>query len=64
MAKLRKLVTYTDYRWEEAELTEEQLEEKKKKLEQAQKDNKRTARIWLIITFLLMIVYAIYVSNK
>ena len=47
-----------------AELTEEQLEEKKKKLEQAQKDNKRTARIWLIITFLLMIVYAIYVSNK
>ena len=25
MAKLRKLVTYTDYRWEEAELTEEQL---------------------------------------
>jgi len=26
MAKLRKLVTYTDYRWEEAELTEEQLD--------------------------------------
>ena len=24
MAKLRKLVTYTDYRWEEAEITEEQ----------------------------------------
>jgi len=46
------------------ELTEEQLEEQKKKLEQAQKDNKRIARIWLIITFLLMIVYAIYVSNK
>lgn len=25
MAKLRKLVTYTTYRWEEVELTEEQL---------------------------------------
>ena len=47
-----------------AELTEEQLEEKKKKLEQAQKDNKRTARIWLIITFLLTLIIAIYLSNK
>ena len=47
-----------------AELTEEQLEENKKKLEQAQKDNKRTARIWLIITFLLTLIIAIYLSNK
>jgi len=30
MAKLRKLVTYTDYRWEEVELTEEQLAHYKK----------------------------------
>tara|TARA_R110000796_G_scaffold55882_1_gene129794 strand:- start:3023 stop:3226 length:204 start_codon:yes stop_codon:yes gene_type:complete len=30
MAKLRKLVTYTDYRWEEVELTEEQLAHFKK----------------------------------
>jgi MFS family permease len=47
-----------------AEFTEEQLEEKKKKFEQAQKDNKRTARIWLIISFLLTLIIAIYLSNK
>ena len=46
------------------ELTKEQLEEKKKKFEQSQKDNKRTARIWLIITFLLTLIIAIYLSNK
>ena len=38
MAKLRKLVTYTDYRWEEAELTEEQLAKWKSEDEDLQEE--------------------------
>ncbi len=39
MAKLRKLVTYTDYRWEETEeLTPEQLEKWKSEDEDLQEE--------------------------
>ena len=39
MAKLRKLVTYTDYRWEETDpLTQEQLEKWKSEDEDLQEE--------------------------
>jgi Na+-driven multidrug efflux pump len=42
------------------ELTEEQLEDKKKRFEKAQKENTKSAITMVVISLLLMVAYVIY----
>ena len=42
------------------ELTEEQLEDKKKRFEKAQKENTKSAITLVVISLLLMVTYVIY----
>jgi len=42
------------------ELTEEQLEDKKKRFEKAQKENTKSAITLVVISLLLMVAYVIY----